>query len=255
MRRICVFLLAAAVWAGCGRPTTEEPKVEILDSDEVVEFRAKRPNAPGYTLATGDVFDADFLFEPQLTTRVEVRPDGRVALPILGDIVVAGRTPSQIDSLLTAAYGTYYREPEVTVNVVQFAPPMVYVLGEVRTPSPVELTPGMSMLQAMAYAGGPLPTGNTGSVVLLRRVGEDRAMAQRVDLGEFLTGNANSWDLFLQQGDIIYVPPTFITKLNRFVDQFFTKMTPVWVFYLRGWEAFHTADVYDTFLRPTTPLN
>jgi len=172
-----------------------------------------------------------------------------VALPIVGDIRAAGRTPAELDSQLTAAYGTYYRDPEVTVNVIEYAPPVVYVLGEVRVPGDVKLVPGMSALQAVAVRGGPVVGANMGSVMLLRRLGDDRAMAQRIDLERVLEAKNRAADPLLAPYDIIYVPPSFITRINRFVDQFFSKLVPVPDAYLRGWEAFHTDEVYDTFLQ------
>lgn len=242
--------LASLVVGGCGRHQTQEPTVDLLESDEVYEFRATQKAKSGYTLATGDLIDTSFLFEPQLSTKVRVRPDGAVSLPILGDVAVAGQTPMEVDSLLTAAYGTYFQDPEVTINVLEFAPARVFVMGEVRAPREIELRPGMTAVQALALAGGPLPQANLGSVVLLRRLGDDKAMAQRMDLGDFLKGKGRSWDMLLAPSDIIYVPTSFVAKMDRFINQFFGGLTPIPVLYLRGWEAFNTGDVYDTFLRP-----
>ncbi len=255
MKRLFIFLsglgLLAAVGCGGGY-RTNQPKIDLVDPADAVEFGAVRAVTPGYRLAVQDVFDVSFLFEPQLSTRVKVRPDGGVALPIVGDIRVAGRTPGEVDSLLTTAYATYFKDPEVTVNVVDFAPPTVYVLGMVRIPNEVELKPGMTVLQAVASVGGPVEGADLGSVVVLRRLSETKAYAQRVDLDAVLSGKVRSWQLVLTPQDIIYVPPTFVTKLDRFVDHFFTKLTPIPVLYLRGWEAFHTADVYDTYLKRGT---
>jgi protein involved in polysaccharide export with SLBB domain len=130
------------------------------------------------------------------------------------------------------------------VNVIEFAPETIYVLGEVRNPKSVALTPGMSILQALAEAGGPLQTGNLGSVVLMRRVDDERAYAQRIDLQEMLSGNLSAFDMYLQPYDIVYVPKTFIARINQFVEQFFENMIWAPVFYLRTWEAFHTGDLY-----------
>ncbi len=245
-----LFLLALPL-AGCGHATTSLPHMEVVEEADSYAFEAVRPAKEGYILANGDVFDVTFLFEKQLDTRVKVRPDGGVALPIVGDVLAAGRTPAELDSQLTAAYATYYREPEITVNVVDFAPPTVYVMGEVRVPGDVELVPGLSMLQAIAVRGGPLVGANMGSVMLLRRLNDRQALAQRIDLERVLEAKNMAADPLLAPYDIIYVPPSFITRIGRFVDQFFNKLTPIPILYLRGWESFHTDDVYDTFLRRT----
>ncbi|NNF05200.1 MAG: hypothetical protein HKN21_00435, partial [Candidatus Eisenbacteria bacterium] len=164
----------------------------MMTESEVHEFSAARAAEKGYVLSTGDVFDVQFLFQRTLNTRVTVRPDGFVALPVVGEVACSGRTPAQLDSVLTEAYATYYRDPEVTINVLIFAPPSVYVLGEVRNQKAVKITPGMSMLQALADAGGSTPGANLGSAVLLRRVSDEQAYAQRVDLSKFLKGKGNA---------------------------------------------------------------
>ena len=243
-------LLTVALLWGCGGASDDpgvDPTVTMVDPD-TVHFSAVRASKAGYVLTTGDVFDVEFLFEKTLDTRVKVRPDGYVALPVLGEVSAAGRSPAELDSMLTEAYATYYRTPEVTVNVLEFAPERVYVLGEVNRPRAVEIDNGMTLLHALAEAGGPKLTGNLNSVMVLRRLPNDQAYARRVNLKDFLNGQNMSFDFYLQPYDVIYVPQTFIARINQFVDQFFRQMIWVPMLYLRGWEAFHTADVYDTFL-------
>jgi len=236
--------------AGCGGT----PELKVGDPVNLVDpetyaFEAARP-VGGYRLGTGDQFDVEFLFERTLNTRVRVRPDGYVALPIVGEIPAQGRTPAELDSLLTVAYSRYYRDPEVTVNVLTFAPPSVYVMGEVRSARAVEITPGMSMIQALAMAQ-PTPDSNLSSVVLLRRLEGGKAYAQRVNAAQFLKGQADAWDVMLAPYDIIYVPATFVAKLQNFVADFFAGLVPVPLLYLRTWEAFHTDQVYNTVLNRT----
>ncbi len=185
MRERLLYLAAIGLClsvVACGSSRPGSPAVEVLGADEAYEFAAGGSAVTGYRLTTGDVFDVNFLFEPQLSSRVTVRPDGAVALPIMGEVLVAGRTPGELDSLLTRAYATYFKDPELTVNVTSFAPPSVYLLGEVRYPQQIELKAGLSMLQAVATAGGVNVGANLGSVLLIRRTGERQGTAERVDL-------------------------------------------------------------------------
>ena len=238
------MVLTVAVGSGCSGHSPRLPGVEVVADADRVEFATTETAEPAYTLANGDMFEVTFLFEGHLNTRVTVRPDGKVALPIVGEVQAAGRSPAELDSMLTAAYAKYYQQPEVTVNVVKFAPPAVYILGEVQRPGMVKLTPGMTMLQAIAERGGPVMGANIGSVMLLRRMGGKKAVAERVDLERVLEGKERAQDLLLAPYDIVYVPASFITRVNRFVDQFFAKMTPIPQLYLRGWESFHSDRVY-----------
>ena len=218
----------------------------MVGGGEPYEFEASSSAQTQYRLATGDIFDVNFLFEPQLSSRVTVRPDGAVALPIMGEVTVAGRTPGELDSLLTHAYATYFKDPELTVNVTSFAPPSIYVLGEVRAPRVIELKAGLSLLQALASAGGATLEANLGSVILIRRIGETRGSAERVDLGAVLGGKKGARDVLMAPYDIVYVPATFISQVGRAVDKVFGKLLPAPVLYMRGWEAFHVDEIYGT---------
>ena len=247
MRERLLYLAAIGLClfaAACGSSRPGPPAVEVLDADEAYEFVAGESVETGYRLTTGDVFDVNFLFEPQLSSRVTVRPDGAVALPIMGEVPVAGRTPGELDSLLTRAYATYFKDPELTVNVTSFAPPSVYMLGEVRYPQQIELKAGLSVLQAVASAGGVNVGANLGSVLLIRRTGERQGVAERVDLAAVLGGKKGARDVLLAPYDIVYVPATFITQVGRAVEQVFGKLVQAPIFYLRGWEAFHSDEIY-----------
>ena len=248
---ILAWIAAASLWAGCATVDSPDlPNVEVLDeSGDSYEFSALAPAKPGYILNTQDEFEVNFLFEKQLSARVKVRPDGAVSLPIVDDVRVAGLTPMEVDSMLTAAYATYFKDPELTVNVVTFAPEQVYVLGEVRNSKAIKLVPGMTIIQALAEAGGPVYGANLGSVVVLRRVGADKAVARRVDLDAVLGGDGSAWDLLLAPSDVIYVPATFVAELSRFVKEVFGGLVAAPVLYLRGWEMFNTDLVYGRFVQ------
>lgn len=248
---ILAWIASALFWVGCATVDTPDiPTVDVLDRDDsVYEFSALAPAKPGYVLNTQDEFEVNFLFERQLSTRVKVRPDGAVALPIVDDVLVAGLTPSELDSMLTTAYGTYFKDPELTVNVISFAPDQVYVMGEVRNVQGMKLQPGMTVVQALAAAGGPVPGANMGSVMLLRRVGADKAIARRVDLNAVLGGDGGSWDLLLAPSDVIFVPATFVAEISRFVKDTFGGLMAAPLFYLRGWEMFNTDLVYGRFVQ------
>lgn len=249
MRERLLYLAAIGLClsvVACGSSRPGPPAIEVLGEDEPYEFAASGSAATAYRLTTGDVFDVSFLFEPQLSSRVTVRPDGAVALPIMGEVSVAGRSPGELDSLLTHAYATYFKDPELTVNVTTFAPPSVYVLGEIRYPQQIKLTPGLSMLQAVASAGGVNVGANMGSAILIRRTGERRGIAERVDLAAVLSGKNGARDVLLAPYDIVYVPANFVTRVGRTVDQILGKAVQAPVLYLRGWEAFHTEEIYGT---------
>jgi len=253
MKRISPILAAllAGTVMGCGHARPDLPAVDLVTHNEALAFATSRPEKSGYVISTDDQLDISFLFNPQLSTRVRVRPDGAVALPIMGDILVAGLTPAEVDSMLTRAYATYYKSPEVTVNVTDFAPPSVYVLGEVNHPTDVKIRPGMTAVQALAVAGGATEKSKLGSVILLRRTGPGKATAERLDLAGVLGGKHGAADVLLAPNDILYVPTSFIAKLDQFVTNFFARMQPIPNLYLGGWQSFHADRIYGTVVRTT----
>lgn len=206
---------------------------------------------PSYRLGPGDEIEMNFLFDRELNARVVVRPDGGINLPILGDIAVAGQTPGHLSDQIASAYSRYYTNPQLSINLTKYAPAQCYVMGAVKYPKAVEIRPGMSLAGAIASAGGGDEGANMKSVLLIRRLSHQRALARRINLAAFVGGKGLSSDLYLNDYDIIFVPTTFLSRLTGTIKQVFDSLTPLPVFYLRGWEAFNTDLVYNRPIRPS----
>jgi protein involved in polysaccharide export with SLBB domain len=192
---------------------------------------------PEYRLGFGDVVEIKFFNNARFNETVAVRPDGRITLEKMGDIPVTGMTPLQLDSLITATYAGFVRDPEVTVFVRQFGGYQVYVLGEVTMPGGYPIQQNMTLLQALAAAGGPKETAKLGSVMILRHGKSESVYALKVDLANATKGanGAISKDNFYVQGqDVIYVPKTFIASASAFLKQVYEGLLPPIDIYLRA---------------------
>ncbi|MDZ4803805.1 MAG: polysaccharide biosynthesis/export family protein [Candidatus Eisenbacteria bacterium] len=247
------FLLLASL-AGCAGSGNLAGDVTLMDpSDESVTFGPSDSVYvdPSYRLGPGDTIRMVFLFDHDLDDEIIVRPDGAINLPILGDIMVAGTTPGQLADTVRTAYSRYYTNPQLSINLKEFAKPKVYILGDVKYPKAVDIRPGMTVAGALAEAGGPTEFADLRHAVLVRRMARNQAMARRFDLLRFTEGRPMSSDLYLQDYDIIFVPRTFIGKLVTVVNDIFGKMVALPIFYLRGWEAFNTDLVYNREIRPS----
>lgn len=122
------------------------------------------------------------------------------------------------------------RDPEVQVQVTRFAGLRVYVGGEVGKPGFVQLTTGMTALQAIVEAGGFRDTAKLDNVVLVRRTpGADsqRPQSMLIDLEEVVERHNMAADPRLQPYDIVYVPKTAIAKMNDFVDKYIIRLIPI----------------------------
>jgi protein involved in polysaccharide export with SLBB domain len=189
---------------------------------------------PEYRIGILDELEIRVRYHERLNVVEKVRPDGRMTLQDVGDIHVAGMTPSKLDSLVTKRYGEIIHAPEVTVFVRNFANLAVYALGEVDRPGIVEMKPKMTVLQVVAAAGGPIRGAKMNSVIMLRRDEMGTLEATRLDLQSAALKHAAYQDQDVQPEDIIYVPKTFIANVNDFLTQVYDGLFPPFDIYLRA---------------------
>ena len=126
--------------------------------------------APDYKLAAGDKLRIEVYKDTQLSQSQQVRPDGKITLPLVGDVPAAGRTSVELRDAIAAKLEEYIAKPVVTVIVTETTPQVVYVTGEVNKPGALALAHGqMSILQAIAMAGGFTDFANKKDIRVLRK--------------------------------------------------------------------------------------
>ncbi len=186
---------------------------------------APAPAAKPYLIQRGDEITIKVFNSPDLLDTVTVRPDGKITVLLLDDVDAAGNTTSDLDARLTAGYGKFFRDPQVSVIVRSFSNLRVYVGGEVGQPGPVSLKGDVTALEAILQVGGFRPSARMDSVILLRNDGNDRPLTQKLNFKELLSkGGA---DVALQPFDVLYVPVSRIAKVDRFVDQYVRQLLPI----------------------------
>jgi polysaccharide export outer membrane protein len=142
--------------------------------------------------------------EPDLTESLPVRPDGKISLPLLNDVVAAGLTPTQLADSITTRLKKFIADPRVTVVVTAMNSQKVYILGEVLHPGSMSLQPNMSVLQALASAGFS-QFANTKGIYILR---SDNGKQQKIPVHyrELIKGESVNQNVILKPGDTIVVP-------------------------------------------------
>jgi polysaccharide export outer membrane protein len=157
-----------------------------------------------YVIGPTDVLAITVWKEPTLSGTILVRPDGMVSLALLGDVQASGLTPLQLGDQIALKLKKYIQDPNVSVVVTQIHSKVVYLLGEVVKRGPVEMTPGMTLLEAIASAGGLTDFANQKKIYILRNESGSR---QRVPVHykEALKGDG-TLNLALKPGDTIVVP-------------------------------------------------
>jgi polysaccharide biosynthesis/export protein len=156
-----------------------------------------------YRLELGDKLRIEVYKDPQMSQSVQIRPDGKITLPLVGDIVATGKTPAELRDELTTDLSEYINHPVVTVIVVEATAPVVYVVGEVARPGAVTLTTGrLTVLQALAMAGGLKDFANRKHINILR----PSFTGQRTLEFNYEDAIHGSAPTFLQPGDTVVVP-------------------------------------------------
>jgi polysaccharide export outer membrane protein len=183
-------LVVAVAAAGCA---TTKPS----------ELASDRPEGE-YHIGREDVLEVVVWHEPELTRVVPVRPDGKISLPLVGEVEAAGRTPVELQTELSQALGSYIRDASVAVLVREINGPRFYVLGEVLHPGGFPLRGPVSVVQAIAVAGGRGEFAGD-EVVWLRQHKGGKEERVSLSFSDLIKGEA-AGALWVRGGDVLYVP-------------------------------------------------
>ena len=178
-----------------------------------------------YIIQPGDGLDVKFFYNSEMSDLVTVRPDGRISLQLVGEIMAAGRTPQALTDHITQAYDTELKNPEITVIVREFGA-RVYVDGEVKRPGELELRGPLTVMQAIARAEGATEKAWKEALVI-RRIQGSQPLVIEVNINAVLTGEDFSQDIGLVPFDIVYVPQSPIANVNQWVDQYIRANIPI----------------------------
>lgn len=158
--------------------------------------------APSYKIGPADVLQVVVWKEPELTRDVEVRLDGMITMPMLGELEAAGRTPSQLAETLSKALAKFVETPRVTVAVGRANSAHFFVIGQVTRSGEFPLTGRTTVLQGLALAGGFKEFAKTESIVIVR---QDQAPIQ-INFKRISEGKDVSQNVLLAPGDTVVVP-------------------------------------------------
>lgn len=172
-------------------------------------------------LRPGDEISVTVFGEPDLgMARILVDEGGRISLPLVGQVAVAGRAADDVERMIEAGLRRgYLRNPHVAVNLLKGAGGMVTVEGDVKNPGVHPIRPGHTLVSAMALAGSPLSTAKVSDILVYRTV-DGRRMGGRFNLDAIREGRAD--DPAMRDGDVVVVG--FSRSRGMFED--LLKLTP-----------------------------
>jgi polysaccharide biosynthesis/export protein PslD len=202
-----------------------------------------------YRIVPGDHLNINFGPSPDQPWRdvlkeVIVRPDGRISVFPVGDVIAAGLTPRELETTLVGLLSADYRSPRLTIEVAKLAGNMVHVLGRVNRPGAYEAGPFMTVSQAIAAAGGFEDDASRNSVLVYHRDGARTVHVARVKFDDAIKQNDFTADLPLSRFDIVYVPRSTVGNVYVFTRQFFGATGSVLSSALTGWELFNLDRVF-----------
>jgi polysaccharide export outer membrane protein len=212
-----IAILIALVWAPqCGAqtasPQTDQPASAGSASSPAAD--AVQPAAPSETKPHDNSFvigDDDMLAisvwkEPDVSRTVPVRSDGKISLPLVGEVIAAGRTPLQLEQDITAKLTNYMTEPEVTVIVQQINSEKYNILGQVGRPGSYPLILTTTVVDAIANAGGFKDFAKKKAVYVLRQNPTGGETRLNFNYQDFIKGKNTSQNIVLMPHDTIIVP-------------------------------------------------
>ncbi len=159
---------------------------------------------PDYVIGANDNLHISVWKEPDLTTSLPVRPDGKISLPLLNDVLAAGLTPMQLADSITEKLKKYIADPRVTVVVTAMNSQRIYVVGEVTHTGAMPLFPNMTVLQALSSAGFTQFANLKGIYVLRTQNGKQTKLP--FNYKEVVKGRNTQQNIVLKPGDQVVVP-------------------------------------------------
>ncbi len=163
------------------------------------------PVPKGYKIGPADVLDIMFWRDKDMSAQVTVRPDGRITLPLMHDIVAIGLTPEQLRTKLETDAAQYIHDPNVTIVVKQINSRKVFITGEVAKPGSYALTGPTSVLQLISMAGGLSEYANEKRIRILR-LEAGQQLSLPFNYKDVADGKELAQNIELRPGDTVVVP-------------------------------------------------
>jgi polysaccharide export outer membrane protein len=206
-------------------PASPTPGKGEISSNTTSDQNDLQRRNPRYKVAASDALSIQFPLSPELDQlTVMVQPDGYINLLGTESAYVQGMTLPEIVETLKKAYASTLHDPIINVDLVDFQRPFFLVTGQVGKPGQFDLRHDTTVSEAIAIAGGFLPTAKT-QVFLYHRVSTGWVEVKELKLNDILHGKNVNEDAQLSTGDMIFVPEKFIANFRKYVPYSLTGAT------------------------------
>lgn len=217
-----VLLLSTGLIAGCFSSNPED--IQAFVKPYEVDVTAKN-----YILQPPDEIEIHCTQVPEVhLQRQRIRPDGKVSFEAIGEVQAAGKTPAEVADILKEKIAALYTVPgdhTVDVRIAAYGSKVIYVMGQVTRPGPMNYTGRDSVLTALA-ATQPNPMAWKDRIQVIRPAAkpEDVPRIFEVNLKKMMIHGDTTKDVLLQEGDIVYVPPTILAAIGMVLEEFISPV-------------------------------
>ncbi|ABM43147.1 polysaccharide export protein [Acidovorax sp. JS42] len=217
---LCLALSGAAAWAQASTPSTnastlaatQAMPIKPLTAEQIAPLDATpgladaKPStiAPDYKITPNDLLEIEVFGVSELKRTVRVNSTGHVSLPLVGMVQVAGLTPSDAEALIALQYGgKYLQDPQISIFIKEFTTQRITLDGALVKPGIYPLTGQITLLRALALAGGGSQLANPEEVMLFRMTAQGQSLIEKHDVLKIRQGEAP--DPLLQGDDVVVV--------------------------------------------------
>jgi polysaccharide export outer membrane protein len=202
---LVLFFLVSSLWA-------QAPDRRLPDTQAVAALAQPpapsptKPHDDSFVIGNDDVLSINVWKEPDVSRSIPVRSDGKISLPLAGEVQASGRTPLQLEQEIASKLRNYIAEPEVTVMVQQINSEKFNILGQVTKPGSYPLTSGTTVLDAIAAAGGFRDFAKQKGIYVLRPNASGGVSRIAFNYKDVINGKHPEQNIKLESRDTIVVP-------------------------------------------------
>jgi len=220
-----LLLLAVVTLGACGpsaytdvdltREMNPESEAEPTPASENFAQLGDAAQIPQiYQIGAGDILEVVFFSHPEQNRFVTVRPDGRITLPYVGELVATGKEPAALSDEIETRYSEVLVEPHVDVLMSKLGG-RFYMIGEVKDAGEYEYERPLTIMQAVAKAGGYTDSARLTNFVIIRNDGEGGRFAAILNMREYMASQDKYGDIYVQPEDIVWVPKDNISRWDN----------------------------------------
>lgn len=199
--------VACLMWLTPAFAQTQIPNTPATSTAPVAPPQAVRPadTPASYVIGPDDLLAIVYWRDKEMSSEVRVRPDGRIAIPLINEVMAAGLTPEALQQKITQESTKYMEDASITVVVKEINSLKVFITGEVNKPGPYPLTSATTVIQLISQAGGLKEYANSKNILIMRKEA-DRQVSLKFNYKEVAAGKNLQQNVELKPGDTVIVP-------------------------------------------------